>query len=206
MPRFLRHDIHPHNPQLRLLQETATQVRAGAVLAVPTAAGYGLVCRLDDKATVDRLRRCAAVDERAPVALLYRDLAQAAAYLHIDDHAFRSIRAAGDGSEAFVMRGTRRLPRRLTAAAGGISLLQFAGHAVAQGLLERLDEPLLVVLPTPPAACVEELPAHWQLTADVALDAGLLDMAGPLRWVDLGGLLRARPSLSRWTGASPALA
>lgn len=206
MPRFLRYEVHPQNPQDRFLQCAATQLRAGAIVAVPTTAGYGLVCRLDDKASTERLRRCTNADERAPAALLYRDLAQAASYLHIDDHAFRTIRAAGDGSEAFVLRGTRRVPRRLTAAAGGASLLQFAGHAVAQGLLELLDEPLLVVLPTPPAACVEELPAHWQLTVDVALDAGLLDMAGPLRWVDLGGLLWARPSLSRWTGASAALA
>jgi tRNA A37 threonylcarbamoyladenosine synthetase subunit TsaC/SUA5/YrdC len=206
MTRFLRNDIHPQNPQLRMLQHAATHVRAGAVLALPTAAGYGLACRMDDKATADRLRRCAAADERALAALLYRDLAQAAGYLHIDDHAFRTIRAAGDGSEAFVLRGTRRLPRRLTNPAGGLSLLQFAGHAVAQGLLELLDEPLLLVLPTPPAACVEEMPAHWRLTVDVALDAGLLDMAGPLRWVDLGGLLQARPSVARRAGVVPAFA
>lgn len=207
MPRFVRHDIHPQNPQGRLLQYAATQLRAGAVAALPVAAGYGLVCQLDDKSATGRLRRCAGVDERAPAALLCRDLAQAAACLHVDDHAFRAIRDEDDGMTAFVLRGTRRVPRRLTAEAGGACLLHFGGHAVAQSLLDLLDEPLLIALPQGTAArCVDDLPAAWQGVLDVALDAGPLPDARAVSVVDLQGLLQARPSLTRWAGLQPALA
>lgn len=206
MPRYLRHDVHPQNPQARLLQYFATQIRAGAVVAVPSAGGYGLACRLDDKAAVSTLRRCAGVDERAPAALLCRDLAQAASYLQVDDHAFRAIREATDGSRVFVLRSTRRVPRRLAAAAGGVGLLHFSGHPALQALLELLDEALLIALPPVCAASVDALPPPWRAVVDAALDAGPLPAAAAATVVDLDGLLQTRPRLSRWAGAAPALA
>jgi len=204
MPRFIRHDVHPLNPQARLLQYFATQIRAGAVVAVPSAAGYALVCRLDDKSATGRLRRCADPDERAPAALLCRDLAQAAGHLHIDDRAYRVLRASADGSRAFALRANRRVPRRLAAAAGGIVLLHFGGHAALQALLDLLDEPLLMALPPSAARAIDELPASWLGVIDAAVDADALPEAGLPDVVDLDGLLQARPSLTRWM--SPALA
>ena len=207
MQRFLRHEVHPQNPQPRFLQHVATQLRAGAIALLPTAAGYALVCPLDDKAAADQLRRCADLGERAPATLLCRDLAQAASYLHVDDHAYRTLRAAADGTQAFVLRSTRRVPRRLSAPAGGASLLQFGGHVVAQDLLELLDEPLLIALPADEVvSTLDQLPHRWRGALDVALDAGPLPGARAPQVVDPDGLLLARPSLSRWAGVAPALA
>jgi tRNA A37 threonylcarbamoyladenosine synthetase subunit TsaC/SUA5/YrdC len=206
MRQLVRHEVHPVNPQARLLQDIANRLRAGAIAALPTAAGHGLACRLDDKAAATQLRRCTDPDERAPAALLCRDLAQAAAYLQVDDRSFRVLRDAGDGEQAFVLRCTRRVPRRLAAATGGLALLHFAGQVAAQQLLELLDEPLLLALPTPAAVTLDALPPAWWQVVDVALDAGPQPQARPARLVDLDGRLQTRPSLCRWAGAEPALA
>lgn len=204
MPRLLRHEVHPQNPQGRVLQHAVTRLREGAVLAVPSGQGYALVCRLDDKGASARLCRCCDPDERAPAALLCRDLAQAATYLHIDNQAFRAIRDADQRTKAFALRVTRRVPRRLVPA-GGIGLLHFGGDPVLQGLLERLDEALLIGLPVGGALTVDDLPAHWLGLIDLALDAGPLPAARLAVVVDMEGLLRARPGLSRWAGAPLAL-
>ncbi|KQW52072.1 MULTISPECIES: Sua5/YciO/YrdC/YwlC family protein [unclassified Roseateles] len=204
MARFLRYEVHPDNPQSRLLQSIALQLRGGAVAALPTAAGYGLACRLDDKLASDRLRRHADRAGRAPVGLLCRDLAQAANYLQIGNHAFRVIRAALDGTQSFALPSTRRLPRRLVGSPGAVSLLHFSGHVAAQGLMALLDEPLLIGLPSTVASDIEQLPSAWQL--DVALDVGALPAAGAVEVVDLHGLLQPRPGLSRWQFLEPALA
>ena len=197
----------PRIRRARLLQSAAMQIRAGSIAAVPTAVGYALVCRLDDKATTDRLRRCVDAGSRAPAGLLYRDLAQAASYLQVGDQAFRAIRAASDGSKAFVLPSTRRVPRRLTANANGVSLLHFGGHVAAQGLLELLDEPLLIALrPGMAVTSIDQLPAHGQAALDAALDVGELSAARAVQVVDLDGILEARPSLLRWATAMPALA
>lgn len=207
MPRFIRHDVHPLNPQARLLQYFATQVRAGAVVTVPSAAGYALVCRLDDKSAAGRIRRCVDPDERAPAALLCRDLAQAASHLQVDDRAYRALRARADGTEAFALRANRRVPRRLASASGGVVLLHFAGHVALQGLLALLDEPLLIALPPGAVQDIDALPAPWLGVTDAAVDAGLLPDVRLPDVVDLDGLLQARPSLSRWVGnAAPVLA
>lgn len=172
MPRFLRYEIHPENPQPRLLAHAAAVVRAGGVAALPTAGGYRLACRLDDKAASTRLRRLAGQDERDPAVLLCRDVAQAAVYLRIDDTAFRAIRASAPGTQSFLLPCTRRVPRRL--AGSGLAQLFFAGHPAAQGLLRCHDEALLASPVTDAVTAVDRLPPAWRDGVDLVLDAGCL--------------------------------
>lgn len=202
MRRLQRYEIHPDNPQARLLQAVAERLRAGAVAAVPTAVGYLTACRLDDKAAAARLLR--QTDERQPVMLLCRDLAQAAGYLQIDDQAFRAVRDAEAGEAAFLLRCTHRVPRRLASAAGGAGLLFFGAHAVCRGLLEQVDEPLLAVPPWGGRGIEEvgQLPADALAVLDVALDAGSLAEPPRLACVEL--FKPSRPSLARWARGTAA--
>ncbi|MDR7333657.1 Sua5/YciO/YrdC/YwlC family protein [Roseateles asaccharophilus] len=176
MPRFQHLVVHPGNPQPRLLQQAAERLRDGDIALLPTVAGYLLGCRLEDKAASQRLTRLAALDDRDPPVLLCRDLAQAAAWLHIDDQAYRAIRQRAPGTASFTLPCTRRVPRRLASGAKGVALLYFAGHAASQELLQLLDEPLLLALPPSGAGagCVEQAPATWHHGMDLAINAGLL--------------------------------
>ena len=182
MRPFTRFEVHPDNPQARQLQAVAGHLRAGAIAAVPTAGGYVLACRLDDKAAATRLLR--RVDERQPPMLLCRDLAQAAGYLRIDDSAFRTVREARRGSSAFLLRCTHRVPRRLAAGAGGAALLYFAGHAAGDDLLAHLDAPLLA-LPRDGLRELESLDVDSLAMLDVALDAGPLSTVEGIDYVEL---------------------
>lgn len=170
MPRYLRYEIHPDNPQPRLLAHAASVIRAGGVAALPTAAGYRLACRLDDKGATTRLRRLAGQAERDPPVLLCRDLAQAAVYLRIDDATFRALRAGRPGTESFRLPCTRRVPRRLSAS--GQAELFFAGHPAAQGLLRCHDEALLASPVAPAVPALDRLPPAWRDGIDLVLDAG----------------------------------
>lgn len=191
MRSILHCEVHPDNPQGRRLQVVADRLRAGDIVALPTAAGYLLACRLDDKAAAARLLR--GVDERQPVMLLCRDVAQAAAYLRIDDRAFRAIRETRRGAAAFLLRCTHRVPRRLASGAGGAGLLYFGGHAACEGLMELLDEPLLVLPPEdgvqePEALCIDR-----RGSVDVVLDAGPLAELEAVACVELFGPSRSGP-------------
>ncbi|HEV6965192.1 Sua5/YciO/YrdC/YwlC family protein [Roseateles sp.] len=176
MPRFLHYTVHPLNPQPRLLGHAASVVRAGGVALLPTAAGYLPACRLDDKAATARLARLAGTPERDPPVLLCRDLSQAAVYLRIDDDDFRAIRAGRPGDLAHTLPCTRRVPRRLAAAARGLARLYFAGHTATEALLAQFDEALLLAPAAwgPGPESVDELPPRWQAGIDLAVDAGPL--------------------------------
>jgi tRNA A37 threonylcarbamoyladenosine synthetase subunit TsaC/SUA5/YrdC len=174
MHRFQRLDIHPDNPQPRLLRQAAELLRGGAVAALPSVCGYLPACRLDDKAASQRLLRLAGLQPRDLPALLCRDLAQAARYLRIDDQAYRAIRQRAPGTASFALPCTRRVPRRLTEGSRGLALLYFAGHAATAQLLDALDEPLLLAPPPEGAGAptVDALPPAWRDLPDLALDAG----------------------------------
>jgi len=73
-------EVHPQQPQVRLLKQAADCLHRGGVVAVPTDSSYALVCHLDDKAAVDKLRRIRGVDERHHLTLLCRDLSELANY------------------------------------------------------------------------------------------------------------------------------
>ena len=96
MAQFLQ--VHPDNPQARLLKQAVSVLTRGGVVAVPTDSSYALVCHLDDKSAVDRMRRIRQVDERHHLTLLCRDLSELANYARVDNRQYRLLKAATPGA------------------------------------------------------------------------------------------------------------
>ncbi len=48
-------NIHPENPQGRLLQIAVDKLRTGGVVAYPTDTSYALACHIGDKRALDRI-------------------------------------------------------------------------------------------------------------------------------------------------------
>jgi len=106
--------IHPDNPQPRLIRQAVQIVDAGGIVALPTDSSYALVCHLDDKGAVDRLRRLRGVDDRHHLTLLCRDLSEIANYAKVDNRQYRLLKAATPGPYTFILEATREVPRRLS--------------------------------------------------------------------------------------------
>ena len=90
--------IHPDNPQLRLIKQAAHIIQSGGVVALPTDSCYALVCQLDDKSAVERLRRIRGIDEKHHLTLLCRDLSELGVYARVDNRQFRLLKAATPGA------------------------------------------------------------------------------------------------------------
>ncbi|MFM8338778.1 MAG: Sua5/YciO/YrdC/YwlC family protein, partial [Fluviibacter sp.] len=67
-------NIHPDNPQPRLLEQTAEMLRQGAVAALPTDSCYSLACHLGDAAALDKIRKIRDIDDHHLMTLMCRDL------------------------------------------------------------------------------------------------------------------------------------
>lgn len=141
MPQYF--EVHPELPQARLLKQAAALIEKGGVAAVPTDSSYALVCHLDDKAAVDTLRRIRGIDERHHLTLLCRDLSELSAYARVDNQQYRLLKLGTPGPFTFILEATKEVPRRVSHPSRRTIGLRVPDHAVTQGLLELMDQPLL---------------------------------------------------------------
>ena len=111
MARYV--DIHPDNPQERLLQQVVDALRDDALIAYPTDSGYALGCRIGNRDGRDRILRIRGLDERHHFTLVCKDFSQLGQLAHVDNAAFRAIRAATPGPYTFILTATPEVPRRL---------------------------------------------------------------------------------------------
>jgi len=143
-------DIHPENPQTRLLKQAVALLARGAIVAVPTDSSYALVCHLDDKTAADRLRRIRGVDDKHHLTLLCRDLSELATYARVDNKQFRLIKAATPGPYTFILEASKEVPRRLSHPSRKTIGLRVPDHKTLQCLLEIHGTPLLATTLIPP--------------------------------------------------------
>src|SRR3954464_986769 len=136
-------EVHPDNPQPRLLKQAAALLHKGGVLAVPTDSSYALACHLDDKAAADRLREIRRLDERYHLTLLCRDLSELANYARVDNRQYRLLKLGTPGPYTFILEATREVPRRVSHPQRKTIGLRVPDHGVLQELLALHGEPLL---------------------------------------------------------------
>jgi tRNA threonylcarbamoyl adenosine modification protein (Sua5/YciO/YrdC/YwlC family) len=182
-------EVHPDNPQHRLLKQAAQILHGGGVVAVPTDSSYALVCHLDDKAAAEALRRLRGVDDRHHLTLLCRDLSELASYARVDNRQFRLLKLGTPGPFTFILEATKEVPRRVSHPSRRTIGLRVPDHRVTQALLEQLGQPLLattLIAPgqTEPMNDAQEIRAHFQKQLQAVVDAGACPME-PTTVIDL---------------------
>lgn len=175
MAQFLQ--VHPDNPQPRLLKQAVTLLAKGGIIAVPTDSSYALVCQLDDKASADKLRRIRGVDDKHHLTLLCRDLKELSSYAMVDNRQYRLLKAATPGAYTFILEATKEVPRRLSHPQRKTIGLRVPEHKTLQDLLEMLGAPLLATTLIPPDEKdplndAEEIRDRYEKLIDAVIDAG----------------------------------
>jgi tRNA threonylcarbamoyl adenosine modification protein (Sua5/YciO/YrdC/YwlC family) len=184
--------IHPDNPQLRLLKQAARILDDGGIGAIPTDSSFALVCHLDDKAAVDRIRQLRRLDERHLMTLMCRDLSEISTYAQVDNATYRLLRQSTPGPFTFILQATRELPRRLSHPSRKTIGIRVPHHAVALGLLAQLPEPLIATTLQLPGDLVPmteagEIRRRLQHELELVVDSGscgiqpttVIDLTGP---------------------------
>jgi tRNA threonylcarbamoyl adenosine modification protein (Sua5/YciO/YrdC/YwlC family) len=136
-------EIHPENPQPRLLRQAAQIIQSGGIVAAPTDSAYALVCRLDDKNAVEKLRRIRGVDEKHHLTLLVRDLSEISTYARVDNRRYRLLKAVTPGPYTVILDATHEVPRRLSHPSRKTIGLRVPENAILLALLEELGQPLI---------------------------------------------------------------
>ena len=199
-------DIHPDNPQVRLLKQAATLLGQGGILAVPTDSSYALVCHLDDKAAADRLRAIRGVDDKHQLTILCRDLSELANYARVDNRQYRLIKAATPGPYTFILEASKEVPRRVSHPQRKTIGVRVPQHKALQQLLALHDGPLLATTliargETEPMNDAHEIRARFEHQIEAVIDAGACAQQ-PTTVVDLS---EGEPTLVRSGRGDPSL-
>ena len=198
-------EVHPDNPQLRLLKQAAQILHSGGIVAIPTDSSYALVCHLDDKAAAENLRRLRQVDDKHHLTLLCRDLSELANYARVDNKQYRLIKLATPGPFTFILEATKEVPRRVSHPSRRTVGLRVPDHRVAQALLEEFGQPLLattLIAPgeTQPMNDAHAIRARFEKHIQAVVDASACSTE-PTTVVDLTG---DEPALIRRGRGDPA--
>jgi tRNA threonylcarbamoyl adenosine modification protein (Sua5/YciO/YrdC/YwlC family) len=183
--------IHPDNPQLRLIKQAAQIVRGGGIVALPTDSCYALVCQLDDKEAVTRLRRIRDVDDKHHLTLLCRDLSEISLYARVDNRQYRLLKTATPGPYTFILEATKEVPRRVSHPSRKTIGLRVPENTIAQALLAELGQPLLgttLILPKEEQSLTDPEQIRHQLERqiDLVIDGGACSLE-PTTVIDLSG-------------------
>jgi tRNA threonylcarbamoyl adenosine modification protein (Sua5/YciO/YrdC/YwlC family) len=200
-------DVHPDNPQPRLLKQAVQLLERGGVLAVPTDSSYALVCHLDDKAAADRLRRIRGVDDKHHLTLLCRDLSELASYARVDNRQYRLLKLGTPGAYTFVLEASKEVPRRVSPPSRKTIGLRVPEHRALQELLALHGAPLLATTLIPPGETeplndAHEIRERFEHDLAAVIDAGACALA-PTTVVDLTPMANGDDPLVLREGAGP---
>ena len=182
-------EVHPDNPQPRLLKQAAQILHEGGIAAIPTDSSYALVCHLDDKEAVQSLRRIRQVDDKHHLTLLCRDLSELASYARVDNRQYRLLKGATPGPFTFLLQATKEVPRRVSHPSRRTVGLRVPDHRVTQALLAVFTQPLLGTTLIPPGETEplndpHDIRARFEHQIQAVVDAGACPMQ-PTTVVDL---------------------
>jgi tRNA threonylcarbamoyl adenosine modification protein (Sua5/YciO/YrdC/YwlC family) len=181
--------IHPVNPQPRLIARAVAIVRDGGVIAYPTDSSYALGCHIGDKEAVERIRRIRRVGDRHNLTLVCRDLSELALYARVENEVYRLLKTFTPGPYTFILPATREVPRRLQHPRRRTIGLRVPEHPITQALLAELGEPMMsstLIMPGEdmPLSDPEEIRERLEHDLDLVIDGGHCDLE-PTTVVDL---------------------
>ncbi len=193
--------IHPDNPQVRLIKQAADIMRKGGLVVIPTDSAYALACHLDDKKAVDRIKQLRQLDDKHNFTLMCRDLSDIGTYAKVDNTDYRLLKNHTPGPFTFILNATTEVPRRLMHPKRRTIGIRVPANQIVSALLEELGEPIMstsLILPGEdvPLSDPYDMRDTLQHSVDLVIDGGycglenttVVDMTGDEYQVTRQGL------------------
>ncbi len=172
-----RFQIHPENPQRRLIQQAVEILRQDGLIVYPTDSCYAFGWHTADHRSPERLQRIRGTGKDHNFTLVCRDLSEIATYARVENWCYRLLKAHTPGPYTFILKATREVPRRLQNPRRQTIGIRVPDHPVPLALLEGLGEPLLsstLLLPGQevPLSDPEDIAAALAGRVELLIDSG----------------------------------
>lgn len=169
--------IHPENPQKRLINQAVDILRKGGVVVYPTDSAYAIGCHLGDKPAADRIKRIRKLDDKHNFTLVCADLSEIGTYAKVNNTQYRLLKNYTPGPYTFILDATSEVPRRLLHPKRRSIGMRVPENAIVQELLSELGEPIMsstLILPgeTDPMTDPYEIRETLEHELDLIIDGG----------------------------------
>lgn len=165
-------EIHPDNPQTRLIKQAVGIIRDGGVVVYPTDSGYALGCHIGDKQAMERIQRIRRLDEKHDFTLVCSDLSEISTYARVDNVAYRILKNHTPGAYTFIFQATREVPRRLQRGKKKTIGIRVPDNTICRAMLSELGEPIMsstLILPGEEWPMIDPVEMRERLEHDVDL-------------------------------------
>ena len=174
-------EIHPDNPQQRLINEAVTLLERGGVIVYPTDSCYALSCHLGDKKAMQRIRQIRQVDKDHHFTLICRDLSEISNYARVDNDAYRMIKSLTPGPYTFILDATKDVPKRLQHPKRKTIGIRIPDNEIVRSLLETLGQPIMsstLILPETdlPLTDPYQIRVLLEHEVDLVIDGGFCEI------------------------------
>lgn len=170
------YELHPENPQVRLLHQIVDVLRDGGIMAYPTDSGYALGCALANGTGLERIRKIRQLDSKHHFTLVCHDFSQLGQLVLVSNAHYRLIKKLTPGPYTFILKGTKEVPRATLNKKKHSVGVRIPDHKVALSLVEALGEAILsctLIMPgeTDPLSSCDEVTSRLGHVLDVIIDA-----------------------------------
>lgn len=136
-------EIHPDNPQKRLIQQAVKIIQSGGLIVYPTDSSYALGCAIGDKSAMERIQRLRKLDHKHHFTLVCSDLSEIGTYAKVDNSSYRLMKTLTPGPYTFLLKATSEVPRRLMNPKRKTIGVRVPDNAITHALLEELGQPIM---------------------------------------------------------------
>ncbi len=169
--------IHPDNPQPRLIRQAVDILQGGGVIVYPTDSSYAIGCHIGDKHALDRIRQIRRLDDKHNFTLVCRDLSEISNYTKLGNQQYRLIKGLTPGPYTFILKATKQVPKRLMHPKRKTIGIRIPDNRIALALLEDLNEPILsstLILPGDDMPMMDpyEMKHSLEHQVDLIIDGG----------------------------------
>lgn len=169
--------IHPENPQARLVKQAIEIIQKGGLVVLPTDCAYILVCHIGDKSAMERVKALRELDDKHNYTLVCRDLSELSNYAKVDNATYRQLKHHTPGAFTFILDATKEVPKRLIQPKKKTIGMRVPDNAILQAILEELNEPLMstsLIMPgdEQPLSDPYEIRQMLEHSLDLVIDGG----------------------------------
>jgi len=196
--------IHPANPQPRLIKQIVENLQQGGIIIYPTDTVYGLGCDILQQKAVERICRIKKVDpKKAQLSFVCSDLSHLSDYAKpISNPVYRLLKDHLPGPYTFILPASKMVPKILQSKKDTIGL-RIPANAIAMAIIKELGRPILSA--SLPGEMVEDytdpevMYENFRNEVDYVIDGGIGGMV-PSTVVDCTGdePVLIREGLGEW--------